>query len=85
MVQADAYNETHSSVTLCPITSDCVDAPLFRVTILPGERTGLEQVSQVMVDKIVSVPRAALAREIGRCELSFMQQVEDALKGWLAL
>ena len=38
VVQADPYNETHASVTLCPITSDCVDAPLFRVA-LPDDRT----------------------------------------------
>jgi mRNA interferase MazF len=39
VVQADLYNPTHSSLTVCPITSDCVDAPLFRVTLPPGERT----------------------------------------------
>ena len=66
IVQADVYNPTHSSLTLCPITSDCVDAPLFRVTLPPGERTGLATVSQVMADKVVSVPRAAIVREVGR-------------------
>lgn len=51
VVQAELFNPTHSSVSVCPITSDCVDAPLFRITLPPGERTGLTTVSQVMVDK----------------------------------
>ena len=53
VVQSDLFNPTHASVTLCPITSDCVDAPLFRLNLSPGERTGLKKVSQVMIDKIV--------------------------------
>ncbi len=49
VVQDDDFNPTHASVTLCPITSDCVDAPLFRVSLPAGPRTGLTRPSQVMV------------------------------------
>lgn len=83
VVQADLFNPTHSSVTLCPITSDCVDAPLFRVALPPGERTGLLAASQVMVDKIVSLPREAIVREIGRCDALHLEQIEEALRRWL--
>ena len=85
IVQADLYNPTHSSFSLCPITSDCVDAPLFRVTLPPGERTGLAVVSQVMVDKIISVPRDAVVREVGRCDALHLEQIDDALRRWLDL
>src|SRR5438552_993881 len=68
VVQADQFNETHSSLTVCPITSDCIDAPLFRVAVPPGTRTGLRAPSQVMVDKVLSVPRSSIAKTIGRCE-----------------
>lgn len=85
IVQADLFNPTHSSLTVCPITSDCVDAPLFRVTLPPGERTGLATVSQVMIDKVVSVPRAAIAREIGRCDVLHLDLIDDALRRWLDL
>ena len=85
VVQADTFNETHASVTLCPITSDCVDAPLFRVPLPTGPRTGLRKPSQVMVDKIVSVPREAIGRAIGRCESAEVEVVETALRGWLSL
>ena len=85
VVQADAYNPTHASVTICPITTDLADALLFRVTIPAGLQSGLATVSQVMVDKIVSVPRTRLSREIGRCDGSLMASVDAALRGWMAL
>jgi len=85
VVQSDVFNKTHASITLCPITSDCVDAPLFRVSLPEGKRTGLEVPSQVMVDKIVSVPREALGRAIGRIESIELDQVERALHTWLSI
>jgi len=85
VVQADVFNATHASVTVCPITSDCIDAPLFRVDLPPGDRTGLSVPSQVMVDKIASVPRAAIARAIGSCDDRHLDAVDGALRMWLAL
>lgn len=85
VVQSDLFNPTHQSVTICPITSDCVDAPLFRIPLPPGERTGLRTGSQVMVDKIVSVPLPAITTEIGRCDSAELEAVEDAMRRWLGL
>ena len=85
IVQADLFNPTHASITVCPITSDCVDAPIFRVPLPPGDRTGLSTTSQVMVDKVVSMPRAAILREVGRCDSDQLAAVDDALRVWLAL
>jgi len=85
VVQADLFNPTHASITVCPITSDCVDAPLFRVPLPPGDRTGLSTASQVMVDKVVSVPRTAIVCEVGRCDSDQLAAVDDALRIWLDL
>ena len=85
VVQSDLFNPTHARITVCPITSDCVDAPLFRLTLPPGSRTGLKNVSQVMVDKIVSVPRGAISEEIGECSSQELETVDDGLRRWLAL
>ena len=85
VVQSDLFNPAHQSVTLCPITSDCVDAPLFRIPLPPGERTGLRVASQIMIDKIVSVPRTAIASEIGKCDAAELGAAEDALRLWLGL
>lgn len=85
VVQSDLYNETHASVTICPITSDCVDAPLFRIAVPPGSRTSLKATSQVMVDKVVSVPRESIGRVVGTCSRDEMEAVGEALRTWLAL
>lgn len=85
VVQSDLFNPTHQSVTICPITSDCVDAPFFRVPLPPGDRTGLKVPSQIMVDKIVSVPRSSIADEIGQCNEDELTAAEDALRRWLDL
>ena len=85
VVQADVFNDTHTSITVCPVTSDVIDASLFRVSIPPGTRTGLGSSSQVMVDKIVSVPRSAISKTVGRCDPAELQIVDDALRRWLAL
>ena len=85
VVQANQFNPTHASVTVCPITSECENAPLFRITLLPGDRSGLSAVSQVMVDKVVSIPRAAIGRQIGICDPAYLDAIDNALRGWLAL
>jgi len=85
VVQSDLFNPTHASITICPITSDCVDAPLFRLTLPPGSRTGLKAVSQVMIDKAVSVPRSAISGEIGECDASELEAVAGGLRRWLGL
>lgn len=85
IVQSDLFNPTHASVTVCPITSDCIDAPLFRVAVPPGTRTGLRVPSQVMVDKVVSVPRSSIAKAVGRCQADELGAVDDALRRWLSV
>ena len=84
VVQSDLFNPTHSSVTICPVTSDCVDAPLFRIPLPPGTRTGLKSVSQVMIDKVVSVPRTNVKGEIGECNSAELAAIGDGLRIWLS-
>ena len=85
VVQSDLFNSTHASITVCPITSECIDAPLFRVVLLPGTSTGLRQTSQAMIDKIVSVPREAITQEIGKIDSDSLAQVDEALRRWLRI
>jgi mRNA interferase MazF len=83
IVQSDLFNDTHSSLTICPITSEVIDAPLFRVSLPPGKRTGLDVASQVMADKMVSVPRSAVSRAVGHCDSEELGAVSEALSRWL--
>jgi mRNA interferase MazF len=43
-----------------------VNAPLYRLTIEPSDANGLKAPSQVMIDKIVAIPRKKCGRVIGR-------------------
>jgi len=83
VVQSDLFNKVHASITICPVTSEIVDAGLFRIPLPPGSRTGLAAPSQVMVDKIVTVPRAAISRVIGQAAGNEMEAVSGALALWL--
>lgn len=85
VVQSDVFNDTHASVTICPITAEVIDADLFRIGVAMGTRTGLERPSQVMIDKIVTVPRAAITRNVGRSSDAEMTAVSIALARWLDL
>ncbi len=83
IVQADAYAD-HPSLTVLPLTSELHDdAPLLRVTVEPGEGTGLQRQSQVMVDKATTVPRAKSGRFIGRLDAATLAKVSQALGAFL--
>ena len=84
-MQSDTFSPTHASITVYPITSDCVDAPLFRVPLPPGARTGLAVTSQVMADKVSSVPRDAVNRALGTLDDLRLEQIDDALRRSLDL
>jgi mRNA interferase MazF len=85
IVQADVFNDTHARVTVCPITSHLIKAPSFRVSLAADARTGLRSPSQVMVDKVLSVPRTAIGQRVGRCDRDELARVTEALRLWLAL
>jgi len=86
IVQASESLPYRDSVTICLLTSALIEAPLFRVRIEPGRATGLNQVSDVMADKIVTVPRELLSPEpLGHLAAADMERVDAALRLWLSL
>jgi mRNA interferase MazF len=69
VIQADTLTEAGAgSIVLCLLSTHLVDAPAFRITVEPTATNGLEETSQIMVDKIVTVPRARLGRQIGQLD-----------------
>lgn len=85
VVQSDLFNDTHPSVTVVPVTSTIVDAPLFRVTVEPSRRNGLRTVSQIMVDKVTTVRRQRLGPTIGHLEEDVMLRVSRAVALWFGV
>lgn len=65
------------SLTVLPLTSDLYDMPSIRVTVEPGEGTGLRLRSQVMVDKVATILRAKAGTRIGRLGLPHSWRSDD--------
>ena len=74
VVQSELFNGTHSSVTVCLITSHLEDAPPYRFPVPAGRTTGLKVQSQVMVDKVIAIPRNKITSQVIPCSsrLSFL-------------
>jgi mRNA interferase MazF len=85
VVQSDMFNEAHASVTVVPISTTLVDAPLFRVPLPAGRGTGLKAQSQAMVDKVTSVPRGCIGSRIGALAAVDMERIDAALRLWVDL
>lgn len=51
VLQDDRFDVT-DSITICPLTTDPDDLPLFRILIEPNERNGLDEASSIMADKV---------------------------------
>lgn len=77
VVQSDLLEEL-DSVVLCPLTSALRNAA-FRVTVEPNPSNGLRTLSQVMVDKLSTLPRAKVTEPFGRLDDERMKAVARAL------
>jgi mRNA interferase MazF len=85
VVQSDLFNDTHSSVVVCLITSHWEDAPLFRIPVPSGRTTGLKVESQVMVDKMIAIQRSKITGRAGTLPGGVLKEVDHALRLWLEL
>ena len=82
VVQSDLF-ATHPSVTILPVTSELRKTPLFRVEIKPTAENGLKHLSQVMIDKIQTVPCEKVGDSFGYVDDKTMLAVNRALAVWL--
>jgi len=85
VVQADRWLQAHPSVTLCPLTSTLRQAPLVRIAVEPSGRNGLRKPSQLMVDKLFTVPAEAVGEVVGQLEPQVLVDLDLALRSWLEL
>jgi mRNA interferase MazF len=65
IVQDDRFTET-GPVTVCAFTTDPTEAPLLRLPVQADELNGLHRDSQLMIDKLLTVPRSQLREQVGR-------------------
>jgi mRNA interferase MazF len=84
IVQDDSFGGT-DSITICAFTTDPTEAPLFRLPIEPNARSGLRQVSRLMVDKITTVPKSRIGARIGRLDDEDILRLNRAVLVFLGL
>jgi mRNA interferase MazF len=82
VIQSDLFPE-HPSVTVLPITSHIVEAPLLRVSI--GPENGLEQSSQIQIDKAQTLRRKRIGPVIGHADHATLTAVNRSLAVFLGL
>nr|WP_306270239.1 type II toxin-antitoxin system PemK/MazF family toxin [Ornithinimicrobium sp. HY1793] len=84
VIQDDRFDAT-ASVTVCPVTTNPVEAPLTRLMIHPTELNGLDQPSRLMVDKVMTMPRTGLRERVGRLTDGDLVRLNRALIVFLGL
>lgn len=86
IVQDDLFDAT-SSVTVAPMTSALLDAPLMRVRISGGggRLSGLDHDSDVMIDKLTTVRRSNAHARLGRLTAEQLVEIERAMMAFLGL
>ena len=85
VVQANRWLQGHPSVTLCPLTSTLLDAPLVRIPVAPNPRNGLKKASQLMADKLFTLPISSIGAAVGVLDPDRLQALDLALRSWLNL
>jgi mRNA interferase MazF len=84
IVQDDRFDAT-ASVTVCPLTTNPIDAPLIRIPIQPSHENGLDRASSLMIDKLTTVPRSGLGDRLGRLRDDELVQLNRSLMVFLGL
>ena len=84
VIQSSQFSE-HLTVTVLPLTSTLVDAPLLRATVHPSPENGLDTSSQIMVDKAMTVKREKVGPVIGCIKPETLLEVERCLAVFLGI
>lgn len=84
VIQADQFGDL-GSVTVLPITSTLIDAPLLRLTVDPLAENGLRTRSQIMLDKPMTVNVERIGQTIGQLDDATMLRVTRSLALFLGL
>lgn len=80
VVQTDSLTELNlDSIVLCLMSSKLANAPLFRIPIEPSSLNNLQKPSDIMTDKVLTVPKAKVSEPIGRLSDEQLVQLNRTL------
>ena len=83
IVQDDRFDT--DSVTVCPLTTTAVEAPLMRLPVPADETSGIHRPSFVMLDKLTTVRRTNVTERVGRLDAIQITEFERRLIVFLGL
>jgi mRNA interferase MazF len=84
IIQDDHFAGT-DSVTVIPMTTTAIDAPLLRIPVDPTPANGLEQPSQIMIDKVTTTRRSSVQKRLGTLGAAELVRVERSLLVFLGM
>lgn len=84
VVQADQFEHTATAAVLL-VTSEIVDAPLIRISVAPSPANGLHKLSQIQIDKPMTVKRDKLGPAFGKLDGETMLAVSRSLAVFLGI
>ena len=84
VIQADHFDEG-ATLTVLPVTSTLLAAPLLRIAVQPSAASGLQKSSQVMVDKAMTVKRDKVGQAFGCIDTDVLVEIERCLAVFLGI
>jgi mRNA interferase MazF len=84
IIQDDHFAAT-GSVTVIPMTTTAIDAPLLRIPVEPTPANGLEHPSQLVVDKVTTTGRSSVQKRLGILASTDLVRVERSLLVFLGM
>jgi mRNA interferase MazF len=84
IIQTNDFTST-DSITICAFTTDDTHAPLIRLTVEANSQNGLKSNSQLMVDKITTVPKSKIGSRLGNLNDQEMVKLNRAIFVFLGL
>ena len=73
-----------ASVTICGFTSNATQV-FYRVEVSPSPENGLTTLSRVMADKVTTLPRNKLGKQIGALNPEDLARLDRGLLAFLGL
>ena len=85
ILQSDVFSAIHETITVAPLSSKIIQAPIFRLNVSPDEKNQLTKECQIQIDKIMSVRKEKIGKVIGSLDDTILVRVNRALALWLGL
>lgn len=85
VIQATECLAMRDSVTICLLTSVHDEDFPVRPVLSPSKLNKLEKVSAVQIDKVMTVPRAAVSDPWGSVSAADLKKISLAVAFWLGL